>query len=75
MLVILKISLVLKWMTYSGEKVLGYNFLKRREYSNSIACPRGDISSTRKPAQCLESLTLRNKRLILSKRLPKLTAG
>lgn len=29
MLVILKISLVLKWMTYSGEKVLGLNFFKR----------------------------------------------
>ena len=48
MLVILKISLVLKGMTYSGEKVLGLNFSKRREYSDFIAWPRGDISSTRK---------------------------
>lgn len=50
MLVILKISLILKWMTYSGEKVLGSNFFKRREYSDFKACPIGDISSTRKPA-------------------------
>ena len=46
---VLGISLVLKW-TYSGEKVLGLNFFKRREYSDFIAWPSGDISSTRKPA-------------------------
>ena len=37
MLVILKISLVLKWMTYPSEKVLCLNFFKRREYSDFIA--------------------------------------
>ena len=56
MLVILKISLVLKWMTYSGEKVLSLNFFRRREYSDFIAYLSGDISSTRKPAKFLESL-------------------
>ena len=56
MLLILKISLVLKWMTYSGEKILSLNFFKRREYSDFIACLSGDISSTRKPPQFLESL-------------------
>ena len=50
MLVILKINLVLKWMTYSGEKVLSSNFFKRRKYSDFIVYPSGDISSTRKPA-------------------------
>lgn len=29
MLMILKTSLVLKWITYSDEKVLGLNFFKR----------------------------------------------
>ena len=43
MLVILKISLVLKWITYSNEKVLGSNFLKRREYNDFVVRPNRDL--------------------------------
>ena len=55
MLVILKISLVLKWMTYSGEEILCLNFFKRREYGDFIAWPRGDVSLTRKPHNRVET--------------------